>query len=549
MLDANRWMLYAALLAVLVLLLRDDRLSRIVVAASAAAITALGVYLTGVMLLGDGPALFLGPRLNDPLGYVNGQAGYLLLGLWPLVALAERAERPWVAGGGVAGATMLAGLAVLAQTRAVVPAVVLSALILLAVVPGRGRRIWALLTVAAGLGAALKPLLDVYDSTPSGGLPDDGTVATAAAALLVASLAAGALWGLGSAAWSAARSRGAVSPARKRAVALAPAIVIGLVAVVVIAAADPIDRVDREYTNFVELRTTGDRDSRFTSGAGNRYDYWRVAAKQFEDDPLKGIGAGNYDRTYFVERRTTEDVRQAHSIEMQVLGELGVPGLAALALFLIAVLCGFARRARAARTSIEDRGLAVAAGGAFLVWLLHTSVDWLHLIPGVTGLALAFAAVLVGPWRRPTTDGATTTRRIVVLASTGLIVVGAVLVGRSALADSYRSDARDLLDSSPAQAIAKANDALDLDDESLDTYYVKSAAYARLDYYRQARATLLEATRREPHDFVAWGLLGDLAVRRGELGQARRAYERASELNPRNPGLQELAKDPASAEQ
>ena len=58
MTDANRWLLYAALLRVLVLLLRDDRLSRIVVAASAAAIAAFGVYLAGHMLSGDGRSLF-----------------------------------------------------------------------------------------------------------------------------------------------------------------------------------------------------------------------------------------------------------------------------------------------------------------------------------------------------------------------------------------------------------------------------------------------------------------------------------------------------------
>ena len=543
--EANRWLFYVALMGVLVLLLRNDRLGRIVVTASAAAITALGIYLTGRMLIGNGSALFVGPRLSDPLGYINGQAGYLLLGFWPLIALAERAERPWVAGSGVAAATLLTGLAVLSQTRAVVPAAVISALVLLVAVPGRGRRVWALVAVGAGIAAASGPLLEVYDSTPFGRTPDDGTVATAAITLLVAAFVAGAAWGLATAAWSRARP----SLPRRRVVALAPVVVAAIATVVLVAAADPVDRVTTEYHNFVELRTTGDRDSRFTSGAGNRYDYWRVAADQFTDDPLKGVGAGNYDRTYFLERRTTEDIRQAHSIEMQVLGELGLPGLAALLLFMIAVLAGFARRARAARTNLEDRALAVAAGGAFLVWLLHTSVDWLHLIPGVTGLALAFAAVLVGPWRRPEGEGATTTRRVVVIACTGLIVVGAVLVGRSALADSYRSDARDLLDSSAERAIAKADDSLALDDESLDTYYVKSAAYARLDDYGRARATLLEAARREPHDFVTWGLLGDLAVRRGELGQAKRAYGRASELNPRNRGLAELAKDPASAEQ
>lgn len=546
MTEANRWMFYAALFAVLVLLLRDDRLSRIVVSASAAAIAALGIYLVGRMALGDGSGLFLGPRLNEPLGYVNGQAGYLLLGLWPLVALAERAERAWLAGLGVAGATILAGLAVLSQTRAVVPAVVLSALILVAFVPGRARRVWALIAIAAGVGAALGPLLEVYDSA-GGGQPSDGKIAAAAAALVLSAIVAGGVWAVVCRAWSGAKQRGRVHQRVRGVLAVGPAIVVAVVVLAAVALSDPVDRIHREYDNFVQLRTTGDRDSRFTSGAGNRYDYWRVAIDQFADDPIRGVGAGNYDRTYFLERRTSEDIRQAHSIELQVLGELGFPGIVALALFLIAVLAGFVRRARAARHSLEDRGLAVAAGGAFLIWLLHTSVDWLHLIPGITGLALAFAAVLVGPWRRPAAERATTLRRVAVVASTAVILLGAVLVGRAAMAEKYRSDARGALAMSPVRAISKANDSLALDDETLDTYYVKAAGYARLDQYRSARVTLLEAVRREPHDFVTWGLLGDLAVRRGDVARAKVAYRRAARLNPRSTSLAALARDPATS--
>ena len=81
-----------------------------------------------------------------------------------------------------------------------------------------------------------------------------------------------------------------------------------------------------EYRSFTELGARAASTSRFTTGAGNRYDYWRVALDQFRDDPLRGVGAGNYDRTYFAERRTTEDIRQPHSIELQALGELGVVG-------------------------------------------------------------------------------------------------------------------------------------------------------------------------------------------------------------------------------
>ena len=80
MTEANRWLLYAALFGVLVLLLRDDRLGAVIIGAGAAAILALGGYLTVRMLAGNGDELFFGGRLNEPLGYVNGQAGYLLLG-------------------------------------------------------------------------------------------------------------------------------------------------------------------------------------------------------------------------------------------------------------------------------------------------------------------------------------------------------------------------------------------------------------------------------------------------------------------------------------
>ena len=47
-------------------------------------------YVLLRMLDGDVEALFFGGRLRDPLGYVNGQAGYFLLGFWPCVALAEQ---------------------------------------------------------------------------------------------------------------------------------------------------------------------------------------------------------------------------------------------------------------------------------------------------------------------------------------------------------------------------------------------------------------------------------------------------------------------------
>lgn len=549
LIEANRWLLYAAVFAVLVLLLRDDRLGVLLLGAGTAAVAAFGLYLCVRLLSPGAEDLFLQQRLFEPLGYVNGQAGYLLLGLWPLVALAERARSHVLSGIAVGMAALLVGLTLLSQTRAVVPAVILSAVVLVAVLPGRRGRLWVLVAIAAGVIVAASPLLEVYDSASGSGVPDPGTIRTAVLTLLGAALATGVIWAL------ARRVCTQAAEARPGPLRAASGIALGGIALVLavgglVAVGNPVTKARDQARAFKNLDPgqTGESRSRFTSGGGNRYDYWRVAAGQFKDNPVKGLGAGNYDRTYFLERRTLEDVRQPHSLPLQTLGELGLIGGVGLLVFMGAILAGFARRVRAARHSRLDLGLAVGAGGMFLVWAVHTSVDWLHLIPGVTGIALCGAAVLVAPWTRAHAGDGRSPLRLAVIGVCSLVVLaGAVFVGRVTLADKYRTDAQALVQKDPEAAVEKAGDSLALNDESLPAYYARAAAYARVNDYRRARESLLEATRREPHDFVPWGLLGDLAVRRGDLAQAGRDYGQASRLNPRDEGLQRFARDPRAA--
>jgi hypothetical protein len=258
-----------------------------------------------------------------------------------------------------------------------------------------------------------------------------------------------------------------------------------------------------------------------------------------------GVGAGNYDRDYFILRRTTDDVRQPHSIEMQTLAELGLLGGLALAAFFVAVGVGVVRRVRAGPS---DAVVLVGTLGVFSSWVAHTSVDWPHLLPGATGIALSAAAYLAtepaalaaaGQPRRPVALG-WVVRGLAVVA----VVVGAVFVARATVAAHYLDSARDALDTHPIQAIHKANDSLAFNADSLDALYLKSAAYARLGDYEHSRAALREATRLEPHNFVAWALLGDLEVRRGHVERARALYAHASRLNPRDGVLRDLVKDP-----
>jgi tetratricopeptide (TPR) repeat protein len=215
-------------------------------------------------------------------------------------------------------------------------------------------------------------------------------------------------------------------------------------------------------------------------------------------------------------------------------------------LFVGAVLVGFVRRASAARRSASEAGIVVAAGGIFVVWVVHTSVDWIHLIPGVTGAALAAAAVLLSPWRRAVGTGAGrgTLHKVVVAGCAALVVAAAIFLGRASLADRHATDAQAALPSHPRTALTEAGRSLALNRDAISTHYTRSAAYARLGDYGRARAALLEALRVEPDNFVTWALLGDLAVRHGDAALAKRYYGKAHELNPRDPGIANLARRP-----
>ncbi len=546
----NRLLVYGALLALIVVLLRSDRGAVLAFAAFAAGALAVGGWVLAGMLGGD-ESLFLGGRLHEPLAYINGQAHFFVLAFWPCLALAERRRAAWgapLAGLGLAGATLFAGLAVLGQSRGAVLAGALSLVLVLALLPGRLRRIVALLVAAACLAPALPALLAVYrDAGAADGLRD------AAGGLLLAAVAAGAIWAL-LVRFEERASAGGLRA--RRAVAAGVAALALAAAVAGVVSADRIAGfAERQYTAFVTLGGPQGEPtaSRLASGAGNRYDYWRVALDAWREHPIAGVGAGGYDKPYFAERTTTEDIRQPHSLPLEVLAELGLVGGVMFAVALVLIAAGAWRR-------IRDGGRApvvVAGLGVVTAWLVHTSVDWMHLLPGLTAVALLGAAVLLRPAHRE--DGAQPAPDAVVApARRGARLVPAILVAiavtvaalslsRQGLTEIYVDRAGDALAREPERALVEANRALRLDREAIAAYYVKAAALARFGDGDAARAVLLDAARREPSDFVTWTLLGDLTVRQGDLRAARSSYRRAARLNPRDPGLAELARDPRAA--
>jgi UDP-GlcNAc:undecaprenyl-phosphate GlcNAc-1-phosphate transferase len=540
--EANRLLVYAVTLGALVLLVRSDRAAEWLLAAVGLATLAVALIVVGRMIGGSGGDLFLRGRLDQPLGYINGQASMFLLGLWSCMAAVEQRRSTVLAGAGAAAAALLASMLLLSQSRGVGLAAAGSVVLVLALVPGRLRRLWALLAIAAGTAVAASAQLDVFTAA-NGTTPPDDVVRSAALAALAGAATAGILW---FAAVSVAARTGSQAWVRNAAVAGAAALLLAGAGVAVVQSGRIADTLERQYDAFVNLSvepqgSSAETGSRLVSGAGNRYDYWRVSWAAWKDRPLLGWGAGNFDGPYFERRATTEDIRQPHSLQLQTLVELGLVGALLLAALAAALAWGAWRWARAAAADRRARATTAAAAGMLLAWLLHTSLDWIHLLPGVTLAALAAIAILVRPLRAAGAPAAFAIPSRPRLASAAAVAAVLALTGvslaREAMTDHFLSRGQDALAADPGRALVEADRVLRLDPESVPAYYVKSAALARFNEPEASRAALEEAARREPRDFVTWALLGDLARRAGDEELARRDYARARALNPRDPTL------------
>lgn len=535
--ETNRVALYAGFFFVAAQLLRSVDAARAALVTIAATVGVLAAGTAGAIASGR-TDLFLDGRLNAPLDYINGSASLLLMGAWPALALAVRSPRISVASVGFGLAVLEINLVVLTQSRAVVPAVLASVLVVLLVSRSRVAVFWTLIALGAAVAAALPVTAEVYRTRVLDGVVDVDAARAAGAAALLSAVGCAFAWGM-----IRLALRGiAEVPLRRVATvgAVVAAVVAGAGALAVIG--NPVDRINKSFTAFkavdVAVEST---ENRFTSVGGYRYDLWRVAYRQWQEEPLLGVGAGSYGLRYFSLRNNPDSVRQPHNLPLQLLAELGIGG----ALALLALLAGGI--AAIARTARRSDGLAIGFGGLVVAWGTHSSLDWLWNIPTVTTLALGALAGLAASVSDPR---ASSPRRSGVHSASQRIVVVAVLITatfaaasmtRLWMAGAERERAATALSTDPAAALRYTRRALELNPVEVDTRYIRAAAFARFGDYSAARKTLLQAVDAEPRNFVPQALLGDLATRRGELTEARRRYRAASSLNPLDQPLSTLA--------
>src|SRR4029078_8670693 len=112
-----------------------------------------------------------------------------------------------------------------------------------------------------------------------------------------------------------------------------------------------------------------------------------AAWHDYQAHPVLGSGPGTYEWYWNEHRPLQHKVRDAHNLYLEVLAELGPPGLLLLVVALAAPL--------AAAFGARGHPLVPLALAAFVAFLVHASVDWDWEMSAVTLAALACAASML----------------------------------------------------------------------------------------------------------------------------------------------------------
>jgi hypothetical protein len=497
-----------------------------------------------VATLTNPSTLYLDARLVYPLGYYNADAALFMMTALVAVALAcRRGGAPALRVAGLVVAAVCLQLAVLGQSRGWLFTVPLILAIALLIVPDRLRLLVFALGPALATAVAAPALFRVYSKTTIGGEtltePRLGHVlhsqgVHAAHIMLIADIVLAIVAALAVAldrrlAPSLTTKRRADRVVAALAVAVALAgIAIGLVAV----HGHVVGRVEHAWNSFADANTGPSGSSRFTALGSQRVDFWRVALDEWDAHPLAGLGQDNFAANYLQHRRTGEEPRWAHSLELRLLVHTGLIGALLFVLFVIAV--GIAALRGGGARGRPVRFAAAVALLPFVVWIVHGSIDWFWEFPALSVPALAFAgaASALGLDPAGATAGA---RRLRAARLSAVAVLGAGALAAVAMAYASAHEiqrATDIYAERPAQAYAELHSASNLMPFDAQIYLLEGSI--ALDYGEAsvARGFFEQAARHDDEEWLAPFVLGLLASERGARTPAKAQLRRALRLNP-----------------
>jgi hypothetical protein len=332
--------------------------------------------------------------------------------------------------------------------------------------------------------------------------------------------------------------RGVVMPRRLSRVVVATLVLATAVGIV---ASHPVRRFDA-FKTPASIAAAKDPSQASASGhifsesGSGRWQLWKSAVSEWRHHPVSGDGAGSFNAWWLQRNTLTRFVRDAHSIYLQTLGELGSVGLALLVLaFAPGAVASVMRRRTAPPATVA------AFGATFAAFAIAAGYDWMWEVTAVSVVGLASLGLLVGrgtatgPPRQgsPRRAGSRLALRVVpVVVALGVVVAQAV----PALVDMRIKSSEAAVsrgDNSAAYEDALAAHAIQ---PWVSSPYVQLALVdEQRGRLRAARAWIEGALARDPSSWTSWLIAARLDTKLGAIPEARASLHRARELNPRSP--------------
>jgi len=533
-LEAQRLLVYIAGLGALALVL-ERRTVAPFLGGLLAGVALVSSYSLATRLFPDRLGSFdavAGYRLSEPLGYWNALAIFAALGVLLALGLAARTHVLWVRA--LAAATLVPLALVIYFTFSRGGWIALG--IGLAAAIALDRRRVSLVTWAVPLlawpavaiwVASSRDALTTVDAPLARAVDQGGEVALVAAGCILGAAVTAIALGL-------AETRLALS----RSVIRSYSIGLGVLAVAVLLGifvrfGAPWTIADRGWDAFsAPPPAVTDLNERLFSFSGSgRVTQWESALDAWREAPVLGIGAGGYEAYWLEHRELASKIRDAHSLYVEVLAELGPLGLALLLLALgVPVYAAFKAR---------GHPLVPAAFGAYVAYLVHAGVDWDWEMPAVTLTALFIGASIVVAARKPEDEERVMGPRLRYGLLTGTLLLAAVafvgLVGNMALAQS--ADAARAGDWGESES--KARRAATWAPWSPEPWQKIGEAQLARGELAAAQASFRKAIAKDERD---WELWFDLA-RASEGPALQRALAEATRLNPLSPEVAQLRKE------
>lgn len=508
----QRDLVYLAGLLVVFLVARGRSIVELLVAVCGTA-TVVSTYALAKLFLVDhrlSEASFY--RLDAPLGYSNALA--LVAAIGAPLALGFAAHASSRAGRALSGACLLACALTIFFTfsRGAWISLAAGLAAMLALDPRRLALLRTLVAVAPVAALAVWLGSRAHALTGPGGSSSQAAREGYLLALATVLLA-------GAAALAAVAAR-RVSLGRRASVA-------ALAAVLVVAVAAPAAAIGRYGSSH-----TSDRGALSSSG---RVRLWRQAWRDWKAHPGLGSGAGTFELEWLRHRRISASARDAHSLYLEVLAELGPLGLALLAAALALPLLVGARA--------RFRPFVPGALAAYLAFLVHAGGDWDWEMPAVTLLGLFCGASLLLAVRPAERRAPSARVRAVALAATLALAVVAFagLIGNGALTASARAADAQRWRQSASEA-RKATRWLPWSSEAWRRLAIAESNEGQLE---AARSSLRRAIAKSPEEWRPWVGLMRLSTGRAQ----RRALRRAAGLNRRAPEVVQFLLAPGSLTQ